>query len=466
MTETVLKNIVGSGESDRVEFKSASSKPDTIGRTVCAFLNTKGGTLVVGVSPTGKLVNVKGAVQESEKIQRDLLEKISPRAAWSVNVDKVDGKQLIVLDVPQGLERPYTYDNRIFVRRGVKTDAAVGTEITSLIDQRHAEESRWERLPALGFEIDDLDTNEILQTAREAEDKRFQSFKDSRNPLSVLEPLNLASGGMILNGSVVLFGKDPTRRFPQMRIRAARFKGGSMTSLSDNRTFEGHAFALIQKVEDFLVSHIQIESELPKKGMKRTDTPAYPWPALREAIINAIIHRDYASFDGGLSVGVHDDRIEFWNSGRLPEGITVENLKEAHPSRPNNPDIANVFFLRRLIERWGIGTQLIVDQCRQFDLPDPEWKTNGGGVTLTIRSKLAPVGKIPEIELNSRQIELLKRLNLGERMNPRDYFTSVAKQVQERRARIDLLQLTNAGYLRREGRGPSTVYVRTEKPMA
>ena len=465
MIDAAVKQVVASGESERVEFKSVPSKLDGIGQTICAFLNTRGGTLIVGVDDRGQITGVKSAVQEAEKIQRDLLEKISPKAAWSVNVDEVDGKKLILVDVPQGLEKPYIYRDRIFVRRGAQTVVAVGTEITGLIDRRHAEGSRWERLPALGFEIDDLDKSEILQTAKEAQERRLYPFADPSKPLRILEQLGLASGGMLLNSAVILFGKNLARRFPQIRIRAARFKGESLTSFTDNRTFEGHAFALIEKIESFLRTHIPIESELPKKGVRRSDTPAYPWPALREGMLNAIVHRDYAAFDGGLSVGIHDDRIEFWNSGSLPEGITVESLKGPHPSRPHNPDIANVFFLRGFIERWGIGARQIVNQCREAGLPEPEWKTEGGGITLTIRLKTAPEGKTRGIELNARQIALLKRLEPEEIMNPGDYFTSVAGQVKERRARTDLLELTDAGYLRRVGRGPSTVYVRTEKPL-
>lgn len=454
--------IIASGESERVALRATAPKPATIGKTVCAFLNASGGTLIVGVSSTGQLRGVKRATELSETIQRDLMTNISPNAAWSVNIDDVEGKQMIVLDVPQGEEKPYIYDTNIFIRRGTKTVEAIGADISSLIDQRRAQGTRWERLPALGFEIGDFDEEEILMAGREAQEKRLHRIEEINNPLGIMEQLNLASRGMILNSAVALFARNPARRFPQTRVRVARFKGENLTSFVDNRTFEGHAFALIEKIESFLLMHIRIESELPKRGLKRSDAPVYPWPALREAMLNAIVHRDYAAFTGGMSVAIHDDRIEFWNSGSLPEGITVENLKGPHPSRPVNPDIANVFFLRGLIERWGIGTRLIVRECRQANLPGPQWKTDGGGVTLTIR--LRPERKKLEIDLNLRQRELLNRLKPGDRLNPREYYEAVAEQVKERQARVDLLALTDSGYLRREGRGPSTVYVRTQKP--
>lgn len=462
MVSSLLQQMIDSGESLTVEFLTSAATPDRIGQTVCAFLNTQGGSLILGVADDGQIVGVEAAAENANLIQQDLLDRISPKAAWSVNVKTVDDKDVIVIDVPQGIANPYVYGNGIFVRHDAATRAATNADITALLNRRHAEGSRWERLPALGFEIDDLDQDAILQTASEAQEKRLYRFNDSRDVFGVLDNLNLASGGMILNSAVILFGKNPAHRFPQVRVRAARFKQfGSTPSFADNRTFEGHAFELVRKIEQFLRDHIPIISQLPEQGVQRRDKPAYPWLALREAILNAIVHRDYSAFDGSLSVAIHDDRIEIWNSGELPKGITVESLKLQHPSRPHNPDIANAFFLRGFIERWGHGTQQIVSRCLEAGLPEPKWQTEGGGVSLTIRLQAA----ISEIELNARQRRLLNQLKSGARVTPGDYFNSVAKEAKERRARKDLLELFEAGYLRREGQGRSTVYVRTEKPL-
>jgi ATP-dependent DNA helicase RecG len=380
-----------------------------------------------------------------------------------VNVRELDGKEILVIDVPQGLESPYVYGHGIFVREGSQSVPADSTAINRLINQRGTEDVRWERLPALGAEVSDLDIEEIQQTANEAIKNRLYTFSNDNDPFGILEQLGLASGGLIRNSAVVLFGKRPERRFPQVRIKAARFKGNSvLDQFTDNRTFEGHAFTLVQKLESFLRTHISIASELPSQGTRRSDKPAYPWPALREALLNAIVHRDYAAFDGGVSVAIYDDRIEFWNAGQLPEGMTVEDLKGLHPSRPHNPDIANVFFLRSYIERWGIGTRQIVIRCQEAGLPEPEWQqADGGGVRLTIRLKPAE----REISLNPRQTRLLRSLKPGDRVVPGEYFASVKKEVKERRARLDLAELSEAGYLMREGQGPSTVYVRTERPL-
>jgi len=157
MTSTLLSQLISSGESVTTEFKSTPSAPETIGPIVCSFLNTQGGTLIIGVKDDGQIVGVDAADRKADEIQRHLLDKISPKATWSVNVDEVDGKALIVIDAPQGMESPYVYDSRIFIRKDTKTVAATSEDINALIDQHHSEGYRWERLPALGFEIDDLD---------------------------------------------------------------------------------------------------------------------------------------------------------------------------------------------------------------------------------------------------------------------------------------------------------------------
>lgn len=462
MINSLLDQIIEAGESARAEFKATLPSTDIIGQIVCSFLNTRGGTLILGVGDDGKVIGLDGASLKAEHIRRDLLDRISPPAAWSINVDQLKGKDVVVLDVPQGIERPYVYGNAIFIRRHTTTVPATSAEINTLIDRRYVEGSRWERLPALGFELEDLDVEEIKRAAREAQERRLYRFDDPDDPLSVLEQLSLSAKGLVLGGAVILFGQQPARRFPQVRIRAARFKGTDpLSDFSDNRIFEGHAFKLMESVEQFLLAHIPIESELPQRGVQRTDKPVYPWRALREALLNAIVHRDYAAFDGGLSVAVYDDRIEIWNSGSLPSGITVESLKVLHPSLPHNPDIANVFFLRGHIERWGTGTQRIVSQCVSSGLPEPEWETDESGVRLTIRLKL----KHLKIELNSRQIRFLRKLKLGQRVFPSAYFRLVAEEAKERRARQDLVELFRAGYLNREGRGPSTSYIRTDKAL-
>ncbi|MEZ6073804.1 MAG: ATP-binding protein [Pirellulales bacterium] len=177
--------------------------------------------------------------------------------------------------------------------------------------------------------------------------------------------------------------------------------------------------------------------------------------------MNALTHRDYSAFDGGMSVGVYPDRIEIWNSGHLPSSLKPSALAKPHPSLPPNPDIAHVFYLRGLIERIGRGTVKIVEECRAAKLPTPKWTVDGAGVTLTIRGPQVT----PAAKLNSRQRELAARLKPGTTLVPSDYYAEMKEKVKlsQRALQRDLSGLESGGWLSKVGEGPATVYVRTEK---
>jgi ATP-dependent DNA helicase RecG len=437
------------------------------------------------------LIGVEGAAAKVRAVQQRLTESISPPASLSVTREEIEGHQLIVIDVPQGLEKPYVCRGKIMVRRGTAVVPASAREVSDLIDQRARTERRWERLPALGVEEDDLDWVLIEKVARTIEETRGYTVEQARKPKRgmvppkvkpspflrnvqakagkakrILERLGLYEAGQFTNAALVLFGKDPAERYPQTRVRTARFQGDDRAVFLDNKVFEGSLFSLLDSLTTFLKAHIPVTSSLAPEELQRQDRLAYPLPAVREALVNALVHRDYSAFDGGLSVAVFNERIEFWNSGRLPDEMTVEDLHKAHPSRPNNPDIAQVCFLFGLMERWGIGTQKIIRSCLTSGLPEPEWRVDNNGVTLTMR--LAENAPPPSTTspLNLRLLKVAQRLRPGAKVKLTDYLKLVSEEVKERQARIDLSHLTQAGYLQRIGAGPATIYVRTNKRVA
>ena len=186
--------------------------------------------------------------------------------------------------------------------------------------------------------------------------------------------------------------------------------------------------------------------------------PQYPFWALREGLINAIIHRDYSIYSGGMGVEIYPDRIEIWNSGRLPKGWKLADLKKSHPSQPANPHMAHVFYLRGIIEQVGRGTLKIVDDCQAAGLRSPEWKEVPNGIKLVFH------GRHRKVRLNQRQRQLIARMQPGDSLQPSDYYQETEGVVSERQSRRDLSGLEKGGWLRQEGQGPATVYVRTDQP--
>ena len=179
--------------------------------------------------------------------------------------------------------------------------------------------------------------------------------------------------------------------------------------------------------------------------------------------MNAIAHRDYSSFSGGVTVSIYPERIEIWNSGRLPYELEPADLRGIHPSIPTNPDISHVLYLRRLMERIGRGTQKIIAATKELGAPTPKWADRPSGVTLTLFA--AKGGATAALELNIRQLELLRTLQPGERIHANDYAASVADQVSERQARRDLSALEEGGFLKRGGAARSTYYQRTGRDV-
>lgn len=156
----------------------------------------------------------------------------------------------------------------------------------------------------------------------------------------------------------------------------------------DSNVFTGDLFQLVEAAESFILSKISIRGEITEYALERKEILEYPRKALREAIVNAIAHRDYADYRGCIQISIFDNRVEIWNPGSLPPGWTVDNLKKPHSSKPQNPIIANVLFLRGLIERWRRGTQNMIEECLNAGLPEPIYKQHSGGIEVIFHKQI------------------------------------------------------------------------------
>ncbi len=469
MSRLAIQDLLKAGESQDREFKRNAANLDAIGASVCAFLNTEGGTLLIGVSDAGRIEPVVDADEKIAAIQSHVQERLSPKALWSVTKEVTPQGEILSVDVPSGQDRPYLFKDRIYLRQGPNSRVAKAEEIRKLVLARAGEPTRWERLAAPGLELTDLDVIEIKTTSDMARKVGASSVR--RPPESVTGPIefeqmlaewSLWQFGVLTNGAAVLFANNPALRLPQTRIRASRFETDKGGNFIDDRVFEGHAFDVLEQVFSFVRQHVRIEGHFESAGYQREDRPEYPFAALREGIINAIIHRDYESFSGGMAIGIYPHRIEIWNYGRLPDGLRVQDLKKSHPSLPSNPDMAHVFYLRGFIERLGRGTQKIVQECEAAGLPSPTWKVSESGITLTFFGRQSMATTKP---LNSRQKALLQRLEPSQIIHPADYYKEMINQISQRQAQRDLTDLEKSGWLKKEGDGPATVYLRTEKEM-
>ncbi|OEU47140.1 MAG: transcriptional regulator [Desulfobacterales bacterium S3730MH5] len=383
MNKDKLRELLLLGEGNSVEFKTGC-RLAAIGRQVCAFLNSSGGFVVCGLNDAGKVVGI-GPQCDVFAIERKLNMSISPKTLVSVETYEFEGKMVLVVEAPAGKDVPYAFNNEVFIRDGERTIQADIETIREMVMRRQVEPERWERRFSVADLEADLDMDEVDYLVQAVNKTARIQFRNNDDPLMVLEDLALSKYGRLTNGGNVLFGKNPALLFPQARVRAVRFTSDKSDDIyKDMQSYEGPLVSVLEQVYAFILRNTPTISQFSKNTLARHDEPLYPSEAVREGLINAFAHRDYAEFSGGIAVHVYPRRLEIWNSGCFPEGVTAEKLATGHISVLRNPDISHVLYLRGLMEKLGRGSVMIQKSCLERKLPKPAWRSETGyGVTLT-----------------------------------------------------------------------------------
>lgn len=215
------------------------------------------------------------------------------------------------------------------------------------------------------FDLPECETVELKSSL--AEDERNTIFEATRSPMKILGKLNLVQDNILTNASILLFGKNPQKHIVQSEIRCARFNGTEPINFTDIHVIRGTIIEQVPAVLNFIRRHINIAVHIDGEP-ERKEVWEYPKEALREAIVNAICHRNYED-TGNVQVRIFDDRLEVWNPGLLPGNLTIEMLRKDHQSKPRNELIARCFYLIKYIEQWGTGTNRMIKLCLEAGLP-------------------------------------------------------------------------------------------------
>ena len=390
MDRTKLRHILFLGENSEVEFKTNIIAPDILGRVVCGMLNNAGGCVVCGVSDTGQIRGVNINEKGIAKLERTLRNELFPKNLVSFEIQSLEGKALLVVEVPAGHDVPYAYRNVVYIREHDRT-VRMGIEaIHDMLRKKQVEPERWERRFSFADPELDLDNNEIDSIVMEVGQTKRVLFKNPEDIQQVLTELSVLKYGRLTNAGDVLFTKNPENRIPQVRVRAACYNSTKADdSFRNMKSFSGPLLAVLEKTYEFIVGNTPTRIKFLKSGLKRVEQPVYPAKAVREALVNAFAHRDYANASGGVIVDISPSRLEIWNSGGFPDGITIETLSQGHISVLRNPDIAHVIYLRGMMEKLGRGCILIREECHNIGLCKPEWKADATGVTLTFFTEQA-----------------------------------------------------------------------------
>ncbi len=242
---------------------------------------------------------------------------------------------------------------------------------------------KWEDQICEGITIADLEEQRIRGGVRLGVERgRMPESSLMESTESLVGKLKLTTDGGLKNAAVALFLRD-TSQFPQFLLRMARFRGNDKTEFIDNQRAYGNFFTLLDAGMAFFFKHLSLSGKIV--GFTREEKLEIPAEALREALTNALCHRQFHNTSSSVGIAIYDDRVEIENTGHLPDELTVETIKQSHHSFPQNPTIADVLFKTTFLENWGSGVGRMVDACREVNLPEPEFNQNAAFVWVTFK---------------------------------------------------------------------------------
>ena len=413
---------------------------------MAAFATSKGGIVRIGIGPKGEKAGIQLGRGTLEDLSNKIKQNTDPPQYPSMTVEGPEESAIIVIRVEESPIKPVWAFGRPLKRVG-RTNQHLSREEAQRIMEVTSGRT-WDALPCHGFNLGEIDNKYVIDFLKRAQLKKL-SIK------SLLKNLVLLSDKMLpCNGAVLLFARNPQQYFPEAQAKCARFAGTTSVKFLDEQTFEGNILSQMDKALAFVARNIRQEIRITGKP-EREIYPEYPDEAVREAIINALCHRDYAAV-GTIQVRIYDDRLEVWNPGTLPPSLTIESLYREHPSLPRNPKIALAFYRARLIEHWGSGTLRMADACGRLGIK-LEFLSEPGFFMVRFVKPAIVVLPTREMQLNDRQRKALEYVRKHGQITNRDYQKLC--DISRRQALKDLNELVEKDLLIKSGEGRAVRYV-------
>lgn len=357
-------------ENQNIEYKEGWR--DEYIKWICGFANSKGGDMFIGVDDKGNVVGI----QNAKKLSEDLPNKIKDILGILVDIDILEEKEKTYIKINvDAYPYPVSYKGNYYIRIGATNQELKGASLDKFLLQKQG--LKWDGTPEPYSKLENLSEQSFdIFKNRASETQRVDENIQKYSNDEVLDKLNLyMPNGMLKKAAVLLFHPRPDKIFTGASIKIGFFRTDDDLAYQDE--ILGSLFEQVDKVMDLLQTKY-LSAKIEYQGLQRKETLPIPIEALREAVLNAIIHKDYSS-GIPIQISVYDNKLMIWNEGELPQDWTVAKLKIKHPSRPYNPDIANAFFRAGLIESWGRGTIKIINEMRKAQLPAPNFKYDDSG---------------------------------------------------------------------------------------
>ncbi len=428
-----ITEIISKGESERVEFKESLAEIKEILQTIVAFANSKGGIILIGVKDNGEIKGVNIGKNTIENLANEIARNIEPKILPSINVVDTNKGKVISIKVDESERKPLFFKGVAYKRIGKSNQKMGATEIELLILKRHSRNLTFD-MEKINAKVDEINVKFLRRVLRKM-GKKFKGIKKS------LADLGLLRDGKLTNAAILLFGKDPVKFFPFLYFKC--MKVNSLGEIEAIKDISGNVIDMIEETYEFA------KKNLPKKyvieDLKGKFVFRIPLEAIREAIINAVLHRDY-TFPSFCYLKIDDEKVEISNPGILPEPLKISDLyKEGHRSILRNPLIGRILKELGYIESWGTGTYKIVMLCTKEGV-DVRFEEEKGFFKVVFRYEVS----------DKEELEVMKLIVKLGKVTTKD--VSRYLNCSERTARRILYSLWKQRKIKRHGKRKGTYY--------
>ena len=355
-------------ETQNIEWKS-NWHNDYL-KWICGFANASGGKIYIGTDDNGKIIGVKNYKSLMESIPN----QIQSALGILTNVNLLSEGKLYYIEIDVRLSSvPVSLRGRYYFRSGSTKKELTGNTLNEFLLKKMG--NTWDNIIETSVTLDSIDPLAIdtfLKAVKES--GRFPDMTGLSNK-DILEKLGLLVDAGLKRAALVLFAKNPAQFFPNTMVKIGRF-ADSDADLRFQEVVEGNLIKVLEETLDILNNKFLIRP-VSFEGIQRIERHEYPTAALREMLLNALVHRNYMG--SMIQIKVYDHKISIWNEGLLPEGMTSDSLKKNHPSRPRNPLVADACFKAGYIDSWGRGTLKIIEVCDEASLLEPDMDEAFGG---------------------------------------------------------------------------------------
>ncbi|MCS6845520.1 MAG: putative DNA binding domain-containing protein [Caldilineales bacterium] len=436
-------------------------EPDAqrLAETLVAFANGDGGTVVLGLDERGRPAEGLLGEQMEDALRAALVACRPPiRTEWE-QIETPWGAAAAI-HVPRSSELHALDDGRVLIRSGRENRPLSGDQVRQLATGKSSGDFEMEEVP--GAELADLDPDIIKDYIARREEKQGRQIKLPQ------ERLLRQIGALSVNGKptvagVLLFGYEPQFFLPQSGLTFVRFSGtelrgpGGLPGYSRRDEVTGPLAQIIERTWGILMQEMRVEAVV--KGLRREERTEYPTIAVREALINAVCHRDYRLAGRRIEVRMFDDRLEVHSPGGLPGYITLDNIVEEHFSR--NPRIVNGLYHWNYIEELGLGIDKMIEAMTQAGHPQPTFRATPQSFTVILENRRSAAPAAPEAwqsSMNERQLRALQYIRDNGRITSREY-QELCPGVTAETLRLDMVDLIERGVVMKVGDKRGTYYI-------